>query len=272
MTKEGRVVLLAADVATGASRRTIDVSEIQKPETPDAKYQRPNLYYQAHALPGGSRMELLRNDTVEIVELATGERVERRENDGPWVQTKARSADGSLAALQSASRIIVVDGVTGAPRFEIPDRREGRVATVEVSNCIRRPVGFALGANVLVLRDKWDETRDAKPGAREGVADRTERFCRLVGVSAANGKERWKRDISETVYEYMVAVGAKVAAVPYEGELAFLDCATGKDLGEAAATKLWTCVTAAPDGLTFWAGAYDGTVVELRDVPAPKAK
>jgi WD40 repeat protein len=269
MDDDGKQILLAADVATGKVLRRIDVSAPEKAGVARTDLDEFNM---AWPLPGGARVEVLRHKTIEVWDLASGERVEQKKNDDPWVQRKVRSPDGSLVALDGSGPIRIVEEATGAARFEVTPEEGGLKGNVLIGSHSTRPAGFATAAGVLLLRDSWDETKDPKTLTGDNVDKRTKEFRKLLGVSTRDGKQLWKRDLPEHVYEDDVVVGAEVAAVPADGKIDFVNCATGQVREKAPGTKKWSCAAVSPDGLTFWGGAEDGSVVFLRTFPAPKGK
>lgn len=269
MEDDGKQVLLAADVATGAVRREFDVSD---PERPGVERMDLDRFSQAVPVPGGAHVELLRRKTVELWDLATGERVERRKNDGPWVQAKVRSADGSLVAINGTGPLRVVDGATGAARFQFASDEGGVKGNVLIGSHSTTPIGFATSAGILLLRDTWDETKDPKTLTADNIDKRTKEFRKILGISTRDGKRVWTRDLPRYVYDEDVIVGADVAAVPSEGKIEFVNCVNGQLRERAPTSKKWTCAAVSPDGLTFWGGAEDGSIVLLKTFPAPKGK
>lgn len=267
--REDNLVLVAADVATGKVLRKMDVSA---PDPPTGSREKQDRFSMACPVPGSARVELLRNVTVEVWDLATGERVEQRPNKDPWVQHKVRAADGSLLVIDGSGPLRVVDGATGAARFEITPDGGGMKGNLLIGSHSTRAVGFATAVGVLLLRDTWEETKDPKTLTGDNVDKRTKEFRKLLGVSTTNGKELWKRDLAQYVFADDVKVGAEVAAVPDDGKVTFIHCATGQVREKAPAAKRWSCVAVSPDGLTFWGGSDDGTVSVLKTFPPPKAK
>ena len=182
------------------------------------------------------------------------------------------SLDGSLLAIDGSGPIRVVDGATGAARFEFKSDEGGMKGNVLIGRHSTGPAGFATAAGTLLLRDTWDETKDPKTLTGDNLDKRTKEFRKLLGVSTRDGKQVWKRDLAQYVYEDDIVVGLEVAVVPDDGKIEFINCASGQLREKAPGSKKWSCAAVSPDGLTFWGGADDGSVVVLKSFPAPKAK
>lgn len=131
---------------------------------------------------------------------------------------------------------------------------------------------FTTDARLLLVYASLEETKDPASLTGKNLDSRTKEWTRIEGYATADGKASWHHDFSQHVYPWAVCVGADIVAVIDEEKLVFLNATTGQTRETAPASAKYECVAAARDGLTFWAGTYDGTFVKVKTFAAPKTK
>ena len=103
-------------------------------------------------------------------------------------------------------------------------------------------------------------------------ASGSEEPSQLVGINVATGRQAWRHEAPEGVTQTDFVAGTGAVAYIQNGQITFLNPATGLPRDQPAARRDFTCTASSHDGLEFWAGTKDGHVLLLKRFEPPKQK
>ncbi len=268
---DGACAVRFISVADGKELRTLDVSSERERGT--NRNAGGNTLHQIDAGPGGSKVRLLRQSTVEVWDAASGKKTESAKNS-PYSQRNVHSRDGALTGGGATTVFWVLEAASRKElwkqdRVKI-DMKGKNVDVMTEARC--RVLGFTSDARLLLVFAEIEETKNLTKLTGKNLDSNTKKTNRIEAYASADGKPAWRRDLSQQSYPWgFCATGDVVAAVD-DGKLLFIDATSGQTRDTAPSSAKYECVDATGDGLTFWAGTTDGRLVKAKTFPAPKGK